>query len=157
MTPQEKLVEAIQAAMRSELEAEALYQKIAEDQIDPQLKAFFSKLSKDERQHYNYLKILLAEMTGNETLQYLPFEMPEEEPMHEIFSTEFLVKVAGAKDLEKALDAALLLEDDSIIHYKKLKESTDSKTLIAFFSIMIKLETVHHKLLENLRRKLLAT
>lgn len=156
MTPENRLIESIQAAMQVELEAEALYKKIANAQEDAQVKAFFSKISKDEGHHYVYLKTLLEELTHGASEQLTAYEDLAEEPQHDIFSTEFLVKVVGAKDLEKALEAALLLEENAVRHYELLKDSTDSSSLKAFFSIMVKFEKKHYDTIKELKEKLIS-
>ena len=129
------LKDALQHAMKAEIEGRELYRIASERSDDEKASKMFLYLSREEDSHFEALKgIYEAHLKGERLivpkLQRLAEFSHAESP---IFSPSFKERLSGRHWEMSVLSIALKLEQDSILYYKKMADETGEKVLKDFF------------------------
>ncbi len=141
---------AMQMAIQTEIDGHNFYQRFAEQTEDPQARALFERLARDEIMHLELLrntKAMLEE--SGEWAEYKGVEL-EVTAGAPIFSRERVGQnlVAHTSDLS-ALRVAYLIEKDAMDFYARAAQETDDPNGQRMFSDLARMEKGHLDLLEG--------
>lgn len=144
MAIKEQLLDSLKKAMKGEMDSVTLYNSAAEHSPDPEVKAFFHQRKEEERQHYNYLLQYYQEISNDLQPSDLLNSIDAKLGNNPIFSADFMRRIGADQILFSAISTALLLEKDSIEHYRNAMNATENLTLKSFFDLMVKWESKHY-------------
>lgn len=141
---------ALQMAIQTEIDGHNFYQKFAARTDDPNARAMFERLAKDEIMHLELLrntKAMLEESGEWVEYQGLVLDPVEGAP---IFSRERVKQnvVAYTSDLS-ALRVAYLIEKDAVDFYARAAKETDDPNGQRMFRDLAEMERGHLHLLEG--------
>ena len=141
---------AMQMAIQTEIDGHNFYQRFAEQTEDPQARAMFERLARDEIMHLELLrntKAMLEE--SGEWAEYKGVDL-EGTAGAPIFSRERVGQnlVAYTSDLS-ALRVAYLIEKDAMDFYARAAQKTDDPNGQRMFSDLARMEKGHLDLLEG--------
>jgi len=137
-------------AIQTEIDGHAFYQRFAAETQDPDARALFDRLARDEVMHLELLRNTRAmlEQSGR-WAAYRGIELGEIDGAP-IFSPERVQQniVAYTSDLS-ALRVAYLIEKDAVGFYGRAAEETVDPDGRRMFQDLVKMETGHLRLLER--------
>lgn len=141
---------ALQMAIQTEIDGHNLYQEFAQRAQDPNARAMFGRLAKDEIMHLELLRNTKAMLEDSgEWAEYkgIPLDPVEGAP---VFSRERVQQnvVAYTSDLS-ALRVAYLIEKDAVDFYSHAAERTDDPNGKRMFCDLAEMERGHLRLLKG--------
>ena len=150
MTDVDAALAALEMAIQTEIDGHTFYQQFAIRTQDPDAKAMFQRLARDEVMHLELLsstKAALEESGEWSAYQGLKVAQTEGAP---IFSRERVEQniVAYSSDLS-ALRVAFLIEKDAVDFYAKAAEQTADANGRRMYLDLVKMEQGHLELLEG--------
>jgi len=148
----QELLEAIRKGIMAERDSIELYEKGLKNSDDDEVRAFFQERIDEERRHYNYLVRYYKDIEEDKELTDLSEGLPGTEA-EKIFSENFLRRIGEKQTLFSAISTAVLLEKDSLQHYKNLAQDTEQPELKSFFSHMGCWETEHYIDVLNIQKE----
>jgi rubrerythrin len=150
MTQLDASLAALQMAIQTEIDGYTFYQSFAERTEDPNARAMFEQLAKDEVMHLELLQNTKAML--EDSGQWSEYEGLNTEGMEgaPIFSRERVEQnvVAYTSDLS-ALRMAYLIEKDAVDFYSRAAEQTHDPNGKRIFLDLVKMEQIHLDLLEG--------
>lgn len=116
------LKEALERAMRAEIEGRELYRIASEQSADEKAKETFAYLSREEDSHFEALKQLYGSLLEGEQMRVetLPRLIEISDAKSPIFSERFKKQLAGRHWEMSVLSIAVRLELDSVRFYREL-------------------------------------
>jgi rubrerythrin len=141
---------ALQMAIQTEIDGYNFYQRFAERTEDPNARAMFERLARDEVMHLELLRHAKAALEeSGEWSSYRGVSLDEYEGAP-IFSRERVEQnvVAYTSDLS-ALRVAYLIEKDAVDFYTNAAEQTGDPNGRRMFLDLAKMERLHLDLLEG--------
>ncbi len=150
MSELEPTLAALQMAIQTEIDGHNFYQRFADQTDDPNARAMFERLARDEIMHLELLrntKAMLEESGEWAEYRGVSLDVTESAP---IFSRERVEQniVAHSSDLS-ALRVAYLIEKDAVEFYTRAAQETDDPNGRRMFLDLAQMEQVHLDLLEN--------
>jgi rubrerythrin len=141
---------ALQMAMQTEIDGHSFYEKFAAQTEDPDARAMFERLARDEVMHLELLRN--TKVVLEDSGEWAEYEGAAPEPVKgaPIFSRERVEQnvVAYTSDLS-ALRVAYLIEKDAVDFYTRAARGTDDPNGKRLFLDLIKMEQGHLELLEG--------
>ncbi|MBW6515010.1 MAG: hypothetical protein K0B81_00150 [Candidatus Cloacimonetes bacterium] len=147
-----ELLEAIKKGIMAERDSIELYQKALNSAEDEEVRSFFQERVEEEKQHYNYLVNYSHDIEQDKDLVDYTQDLPDPDPA-KIFSDSFLKRIGEKQTLFSAISTAVLLEKDSLQHYKNLAQDAEQPELKSFFSRMGHWETQHYIDVLNIQKE----
>jgi rubrerythrin len=147
-----ELLQALKKGMLAERDSIELYQKALDDSRDEEVRAFFQDRVEEEKRHYNYLLSYYNDIQEGKELTDYSQEAADVEA-EKIFSEQFLRRIGEKQILFSAISTAVLLEKDSLQHYKNLAQDADQPELKSFFNKMGQWETEHYVDVLNIQKE----
>ncbi len=138
-----ELLEAIRKGIMAERDSIELYQKALDSSEDQEVRSFFQERVDEEKKHYDYLIQYYKDISEDRELIDYTHDLSDIEA-EKIFSDDFLKRIAEKQILFSAISTAVLLEKDSLQHYKNLAQDAEQPELKSFFSRMGHWETEHY-------------
>jgi rubrerythrin len=150
MTEHNAALAALQVAIQTEIDGYNFYQRFAAQTDDPNARAMFEQLARDEVMHLEYLrnvKAMLEESGEWAEYQGAPYTPGEGAP---IFSRERVKQnlVAYTSDLS-ALRVAYLIEKDAVDFYRRAAQETHDPNGKRMYLDLVKMEENHLALLQG--------
>lgn len=141
---------ALQMAIQTEIDGHNLYQRFANQTEDPNARAMFERLARDEIMHLELLrntKAMLEDSGAWVEYKGVSLDVAEGAP---IFSRERLQQniVAHSSDLS-ALRVAYLIEKDAVEFYTRAAQQTEDPNGQRMFLDLARMEEGHLDLLER--------
>ncbi|MBN2322644.1 MAG: ferritin family protein [Spirochaetes bacterium] len=117
-----ELKEALEQAMKAEIEGRELYRIASERTVDEKAKEAFAYLSREEDSHFEALKRLYGSYLSGERMRVetLPRLIDFSDAKSPIFSETFKKQLAGKHWEMSVLSIAMRLERDSVRFYQAL-------------------------------------
>ena len=147
-----ELLEAIRKGIMAERDSIELYQNALLSSDDLEVRSFFQERVEEESRHYNYLLNYFRDVDEERELVDYTQDLPDYEP-EKIFSEQFLRRIGEKQTLFSAISTAVLLEKDSLQHYKNLAQDAEQPELKSFFSRMGHWETQHYIDVLNIQKE----
>jgi rubrerythrin len=146
------LREAIETALRGEIEGRELYKAAAERTSDRRAEKVFNMLAREEDSHFGILKDIAAQqMDGAEvTVPCLPPPGTFEDAESPIFTREFRQAVSEKHFEMSALSIGMKLELESVKAYRDMARTTSRPDLQSLFRELAQWEQGHF---EQLRKQ----
>jgi rubrerythrin len=143
------LKQAIQGAMRGEVEGRELYLAIASKTDDVEARKVFEHLAEEEDRHFQYLKALYGEFLDGEKVDFSGMKkvLSAEQVTAPIFSASFKERVSGKHFEMSALSIAMKLEKDAVQAYADMAEAADSEEVRNFFLELSSWENTHYEMM----------
>ena len=141
---------ALQMAIQTEIDGHNFYQNFAEQTEDPNARAMFEQLARDEVMHLELLRNTRAMLEeSGEWAKYKGVRLDAAQGAP-IFSRERVEQnvVAYTSDLS-ALRVAYLIEKDAVDFYSRAAQETDDPNGKRMFLDLVKMEQAHLDLLEG--------
>lgn len=141
---------AVQMAIQTEIDGHNFYQDFAQRTEDPNAKAMFERLARDEIMHLELLRNTQAMLEASgEWAEYRGMALAPVEGAP-IFSRERVQQnvVAYTSDLS-ALRVAYLIEKDAVDFYTHAAENTNDPNGQRLFRDLVEMERGHLRLLEG--------
>ncbi len=148
----QELLEAIRKGIMAERDSIELYEKGLHSAEDDEVRSFFQERIDEETRHYSYLVRYYKDIEDDRELKDLSEGLPGTEG-EKIFSEEFLRRIGEKQTLFSAISTAVLLEKDSLQHYKNLAQDAEQPELRSFFSQMGRWETEHYIDVLNIQKE----
>lgn len=150
MTKLDATLTALQMAIQTEIDGHNFYQRFAAQTDDPNARAMFDRLARDEIMHLELLRNTRAMLEENGTwAEYRGIDL---EPVGAapIFSRERVEQnvVAYTSDLS-ALRVAYLIERDAVDFYTRAAAETDDDNGQRMFRDLARMETGHMRMLQQ--------
>ncbi len=139
----EELLQALKKGIMAERDSIELYQKALNNSQDEEVRSFFQERVEEEKRHYNYLLRYYNDIEQDNELSDYSEGIPDTEA-EKIFSDNFLKRIGEKQILFSAISTAVLLEKDSLQHYKNLAHDAEQPELKSFFNRMGHWETEHY-------------
>ncbi len=141
---------ALQMAIQTEIDGHNFYQEFAERTEDPNARAMFERLARDEVMHLELLRNTKAML--EESGEWAEYKGVSLDPVQgaPIFSRERVEQnvVAYTSDLS-ALRVAYLIEKDAVDFYTRVAKETDDANGKRMFFDLARMEQGHLNLLEG--------
>ena len=156
---QNVLLEALKTALEAEMTGHQFYLNAAATTGDPQGKATFVRMAKEELEHFHMLKNQYAAILekGSFDRSLTMIDVPDPESTSSIFSPEFRDRVGQQHFEMSALSVGMQLELNAIRHYQKSADESADPDVKEFFMKLMKWEQGHYdgfsKELEQLREE----
>jgi len=150
MTEHSAAFAALQMAIQTEIDGYGFYQKFAAQTQDPDARAMFERLARDEVMHLELLRNVRAMLEeSGEWAEYRGMSLPPAEGAP-IFSRERVAEniVAYTSDLS-ALRVAYLIEKDAVDFYRRAAQETDDPNGKRIYLDLVKMEEGHLALLQG--------
>lgn len=143
---QKRLIAALKTAMEAEMTGHQFYLHAAEATDDPQGKATFARMAREELEHFHALKGQYAAVLDNGLFdgKHVLLETPDPESVSPIFSPQFRERVGQQHFEMSALSVGLQLELNAITHYQKSAEESKDSEVKAFFTKLMEWEQGHY-------------
>lgn len=143
---QTSLLEALKLALEAEMTGHQFYLHAAKTTEDPQGKATFSRLAKEELEHFSLLKNQYAAIleTGEFDASLALIDALDPESTSPIFSLQFRERVGQQHFEMSALSVGMQLELSAIRHYQQCADNSEDTDVKAFFSRLVEWEQGHY-------------
>ncbi len=143
---QSSLLEALKIALEAEMTGHQFYLNAAKSTEDSQGKATFTRMAKEELEHFRLLKKQYAYILENGAIDRSSvfLEVPDPESTSPIFSPEFRERVGKQHFEMSALSVGMQLELSAIQHYQRSADSSEDTDVKAFFSSLVEWEQGHY-------------
>jgi rubrerythrin len=140
------LLTALKNAMEAEMTGYQFYLHAAKTTKDSQGKATFSRMAKEEMDHFHALKSQYVAVLENGRFDRSTalLEVPSPQPASPIFSTGFREQIGQQHFEMSALSVGMQLELNAINHYRKSAEECDDADVKAFFLRLEEWEQGHY-------------
>lgn len=140
---QDAMVVAVKAGLKGELDSVSTYEDAAA-KAEGEVRAFFLERAGEEKKHYNWLLEYYRQLVDHlNPERNLAAELSGEwKPS--IISEDFLARVGKSRQLSAAVSAAVLLEMNSIRHYRDAASAATIPALKAFFETLVTWEEKHY-------------
>lgn len=150
MTELDATLMALQMAIQTEIDGHNFYQRFAQQTEDPNARAMFDRLARDEIMHLELLRNTRAML--EESGEWAVYKGIDLEPVGAapIFSRERVAQnvVAYTSDLS-ALRVAYLIEKDAVDFYTRAAAQTDDDNGQRMFRDLARMEEGHLRMLER--------
>jgi rubrerythrin len=143
------LQEALQTAMKGEIEGRELYAAAAEKTADSKAKQVFQMLADEEQKHYDALVRMAEDLAQAKELTMPQLEAPArfEDAQSPIFTREFKEKVSDF-DMS-ALSIGIKLELESEKFYKEMADNAQEEKIKELFLKLADWEHGHYEYLQS--------
>jgi rubrerythrin len=141
---------ALQMAIQTEIDGYGFYTRFAAQTADPDARAMFERLARDEVMHLELLRNTKAVLEDSGEWAEYEGAVPEAVKGAPIFCRERVEQnvVAYTSDLS-ALRLAYLIEKDAVDFYKRAAQGTDDLNGKRLFLDLVRMEQGHLDLLEG--------
>jgi len=137
---------ALDFALKMELDGEQYYRELSQKNKDNSLYVVFDSLAEDEKYHYEIIRQRIAKSTGHLKRNN---ELGESKTIFD--STSMAIKeLKAAPDQLDAYVIALGNEKKSIDLYKKLFDETNGDNEKKFFEALVKEEQSHYNIIDDM-------
>jgi len=131
----------LDAAIRSEIEAQEFYAEVAERMKDVSLKQLFGQLFEEEKRHQKILEGFKAKGDG-----YLHFKRA---PDFQVAETIRAPEVSDGMSPADAFALAMKKEEEAMRHYTQLAQACDDAEQRRIFEELAAMESEHKHKMEN--------
>lgn len=140
------LLEALKTALEAEMTGHQFYLHAAATTEDPQGKATFSRMAKEELDHFHVLKNQYAAVLESGVFDQSTalLDAPDQESSSPIFSPEFRERVGQQHFEMSALSIGMQLELNAIRHYQQSADASEDRDVKNFFLGLVKWEQGHY-------------
>jgi len=150
MTEHNAALAALQMAIQTEIDGHSFYRKFAAQTEDPDARAMFEKLARDEVMHLELLRNVKAML--DESGEWAEYQGSPHVPVEgaPIFSRERVKQnvVTYTSDLS-ALRLAYLIEKDAVDFYRRAAQGTDDPNGKRMYLDLVRMEEGHLALLQG--------
>jgi len=150
------LSDILKQAIIMEARGKSLYQKVAEQTENEDVKKIFNIMAEEEQTHIEFLSKQLVSYKNKEKFDKYDIESKQhdEETVNSILTKEITEKISGAGFEAAAISAAIDMENKSIeVYSEQAKKATDPNAK-ELFEWLANWEKGHHKLLTELNKQL---
>ncbi len=150
------LSDILKQAIIMEARGKSLYQKVAEQTENEDVKKIFNIMAEEEQTHIEFLSKQLVSYKNKEKFDKYDIESKQhdEETVNSILTKEITEKISGAGFEAAAISAAIDMENKSIeVYSEQAKKATDPNAK-ELFEWLANWEKGHHKLLIELNQQL---
>ncbi len=150
------LSDILKQAIIMEARGKSLYQKVAEQTENKDVKKIFDIMAEEEQTHIEFLTRQLINLKNKQQFEKNDFSSQEhaEEAVNKILTQEITEKISGAGFEAAAISAAIDMENKSIeVYSEQAKKATDPNAK-ELFEWLANWEKGHHKLLIELNKQL---
>lgn len=142
-----KVFDALQKAMRAEMEGHYFYSMAAGACEDPKAKETFRALAEEERMHMEFLRrqydsILETGKVDPKANMGVKTDLSDESP---IFSSAIRSRIGDAHYEMTALAVAIQLERDAETFYRKMANESEDPELAGFYAELADWEAEHYR------------
>lgn len=150
------LSDILKQAIIMEARGKALYQKVAEQTENKDVKKIFDIMAKEEQIHIEFLTRQLINLKNKKQFEKNDFssQAHAEEAVNKILTKEITEKISGAGFEAAAISAAIDMENKSIEVYSGQARKATDPNAKELFEWLAKWERGHHKLLIELDKQL---
>lgn len=143
---QNSLLRAIKAALEAEMTGHQFYIHAAATTEDPQGRATFERMAKEELEHFHLLKNQYAAVLEKGTIDpsFAIVDVPDPETTSPIFSSEFRDRVGQQHFEMSALSIGMQLELNAIRHYQQSADDCVDRDVKNFFLGLVRWEQGHY-------------
>lgn len=142
----EHLLAALKKALEAEMTGHQFYLHAAEATDDPQGKATFTRMAREELEHFHTLKSQYAAVQDNGHMDKVRvlLDVPDPESTSPIFSPQFRERVGQQHFEMSALSVGMQLELNAIKHYQQCVDESEDDDVKTFFSQLVEWEQGHY-------------
>lgn len=142
----ESLLAALKTALEAEMTGHQFYLHAAETTHDPRGKETFSRMAREELEHFHALKNQYAAVMDNGQFDKsrVLLEVPDPDTTSAIFSPRFRERVGQQHFEMSALSVGMQLELNAIKHYQHCADASEDEDVKAFFAGLVEWEQGHY-------------
>ena len=146
-----EMIEALAEGIKGEIDGMTVYREAAE-RSSGEVKAFFLQRAADEKLHYQWISEYYRRLLKDEDIEGVERgKLPEGQSP--VFSEDFLTRVGTDRYLSAAISSSILLEYNSIEHYRKSAEEAELPEVAELFRILTGWETEHYESLLKIQEE----
>ncbi len=148
--------DVLKQAIIMEHRGRALYEQVAAQTANPDVKRIFTVMAEEEQTHIDFLQKQLAHLTKSGKFDKNDLEqIPGHDVIADTILTEGMVKdISGAGFEAAAISAAIDMETKSVEVYARQAETASDPNEKELFQWLANWEKGHHKLLVDLNKQL---
>jgi rubrerythrin len=145
-TSKEKILAALKSAMEAEMTGHHFYKNAAATTADPQGRATFERLAREELLHFNYLKKQYQSIleTGSFDLSQPLADRREDETAKAIFSPQLKARIKQSHFEISALSIGMQLEMNAVRFYQQCADESSDPGVKELFQQLADWERGHH-------------
>jgi rubrerythrin len=147
----EEILKGLKTAMEAELTGHEFYKNAAKSTDDPVGKETFSRMAKEEMNHFNYLRHQYASVLEKGDYDLSKELDPHSHPHAEnpIFSDEIKRRIKDSHFEISALTIGMKLELEAMTFYRSCAEKAAHNEVKQFFNELSEWEKDHYRAFEN--------
>lgn len=150
------VVSILKQAIIMENRGKSLYQMVANQTHDPEVRKIFNTMAEEEQVHIEFLTKQFSYYKENQSFEVNHFEKMQEEDAiaNSILTEKIKSSVSGAGFESAAISAAIDMENKSIEVYENRAKKAGDKNEKELYQWLADWEKGHHKLLLDLNKQL---
>ncbi len=151
-----KITDILKQAIIMEYRGKSLYEKVAEQTGNDDVRKIFKIMAEEEQTHIDFLSNQLSSYSKNRKFEKNDFgsKRHAEETIQNILTEEIAEKISGAGFEAAAISAAIDMENKAIEVYSNQAKSATDPNEKELFEWLANWEKGHHKLLIQLNKQL---